>query len=162
MLSRSCTGRVWFPTMQLRIGELSRRSGVSPELLRAWERRYDLLQPERSEGGLRLYSEADLERVREMQRHIAAGVAAREAAALATQTAAPVTVFDAVGARAALTRTLESFDEPGAQGVTDGLLALATIDTLLSTVILPYLRELGERCERGEVSVAQEHFASSV
>jgi DNA-binding transcriptional MerR regulator len=31
-----------------RIGELSRRSGVSPELLRAWERRYDLLQPTRS------------------------------------------------------------------------------------------------------------------
>jgi DNA-binding transcriptional MerR regulator len=148
--------------MQLRIGELSRRSGVSPELLRAWERRYDLLHPERSEGGLRLYSEADLERVRAMQRHIAGGVAAREAAALATQTAAPVTVFDAVGARAALARTLEAFDEPGAQAVIDGLLAVTTIDTLLSTVVLPYLRELGERWERGDVSVGQEHFASSV
>ena len=47
----------------LRIGELSRRSGVSPELLRAWERRYGLLRPGRSEGGLRLYSAGDLERV---------------------------------------------------------------------------------------------------
>ena len=35
----------------LRIGELSRRTGVSPELLRAWERRYDLLKPTRSAGG---------------------------------------------------------------------------------------------------------------
>jgi DNA-binding transcriptional MerR regulator len=148
--------------MQLRIGELSRRSGVSPELLRAWERRYDLLQPERSAGGLRLYSEADLERVRTMQRHISAGVAAREAAALATQTAAPATAFDAAGARAELSRTLEAFDEPGAQAVIDGLLAVATVDTLLSTVVLPYLRELGDRWERGDVSVAQEHFASSV
>ena len=33
----------------LRIGELSRRVGVSPELLRAWERRYGLLEPARTE-----------------------------------------------------------------------------------------------------------------
>ena len=52
----------------LRIGELSKRSGVSPELLRAWERRYGLLRPTRSAGGLRLYSLDDLERVREMRR----------------------------------------------------------------------------------------------
>jgi DNA-binding transcriptional MerR regulator len=151
--------------VQLRIGELSRRSGVSPELLRAWERRYDLLQPERSAGGLRLYSEADLERVRAMQRHIAAGVAAREAAVLATQTAppvAPATAFDARTARDALRRTLEAFDEPGGQAVIDGLLAVTTVDTLLSEVVLPYLREVGERWERGEVSIAQEHFASSL
>jgi len=138
---------------------------VSPELLRAWERRYDLLQPERSAGGLRLYSEADLERVRAMQRHIAAGVAAREAAVLATQTAppvAPATAFDARMARDALRRTLEAFDEPGGQAVIDGLLAVTTVDTLLSEVVLPYLREVGERWERGEVSIAQEHFASSL
>src|SRR5215208_7796204 len=69
----------------LRIGELSRRAGVSPELLRAWERRYDLLRPTRSPGGLRLYSLDDLERVRLMSRHIADGLAAREAAALAAR-----------------------------------------------------------------------------
>ena len=45
----------------LRIGELSRRVGVSPELLRAWELRYGLLQPTRSTGGFRLYSAADEE-----------------------------------------------------------------------------------------------------
>src|ERR1051325_10259037 len=64
----------------LRIGELSRRSGVSPELLRAWERRYELLTPSRSEGGLRLYSESDLERVRAMQRPLPPRVAAADAA----------------------------------------------------------------------------------
>ena len=42
-------------TGYVRIGELSRRSGVSTELLRAWERRYGLLRPTRSEGGFRLY-----------------------------------------------------------------------------------------------------------
>ena len=48
----------------LRIGELSKRAGVSPELLRAWERRYGLLRPTRSGGGLRLYSLDQLARVR--------------------------------------------------------------------------------------------------
>src|SRR6476661_7279515 len=69
----------------LRIGELSRRSGVSPELLRAWERRYGLLDPVRSSGGLRLYSLDQLERVRLMQQHLAGGLAAAEAAAQVTQ-----------------------------------------------------------------------------
>ena len=39
---------------------------------------------------------------------------------------------------------------------------MATVDTLLSEVVLPYLHELGERWLRGDASVAQEHFASSV
>ena len=47
----------------LRIGELSRRLGVSDHLLRAWETRYGLLHPVRSTGGYRLYSERDADRI---------------------------------------------------------------------------------------------------
>jgi len=150
----------------LRIGELSRRVGASPELLRAWERRYGLLRPERSAGGLRLYSPADVERVSLMQRHLAAGMAAAEAAALARRDAgdgeAATSALDAVALREELAEALEAFDEPRAQAILDRLLAMATVETLLSEVLLPYLRELGERWERGEATVAQEHFASSV
>jgi MerR family transcriptional regulator, light-induced transcriptional regulator len=64
----------------LRIGELSRRLGVSGHVLRAWESRYGLLQPVRSAGGFRLYSEADEMRVRRMQAHLAGGLSAAEAA----------------------------------------------------------------------------------
>ena len=63
----------------LRIGELSRRLGVSDHVLRAWERRYGLLQPVRSPGGFRLYSEADEMRIRRMQTHLAHGLSAAEA-----------------------------------------------------------------------------------
>jgi DNA-binding transcriptional MerR regulator/methylmalonyl-CoA mutase cobalamin-binding subunit len=154
---------------QLRIGELSRRSGVSPELLRAWERRYGLLRPQRSAGGLRLYSSSDLERVRAMQRHMTDGLAAREAAALAgqvTEAAAPprsaAAVLDPNRARSQLGDALESFDESRAQGVFDELLSVATVDALLSDVVMPYLHDLGDRWERGELSVAQEHFAANV
>jgi len=150
----------------LRIGELSKRSGVSPDLLRAWERRYGLLRPVRSTGGLRLYSPADVERVRLMRRHLAEGLAAAEAAALALRAglgdeAAPIALRPAA-VRDDLADALDRFDEPRAQAILDGLLAVATIDMLLSEVVLPYLRELGERWRRGDASVAQEHFASSV
>jgi DNA-binding transcriptional MerR regulator len=159
----------------LRIGELSRRSGVSPELLRQWERRYALLEPTRSPGGLRLYSLEDLERVRLMARHIADGVAAREAAALAASAelerppepgtaSSPgrTAVFDPDATRARLRRAIEAFDEPAAQAAVDEMLAAATMDALLSDVVVPFLRDVGERWQRGELSVAQEHFATHV
>jgi MerR family transcriptional regulator, light-induced transcriptional regulator len=151
-------------TAYLRIGELSRRSGVSPELLRAWERRYGLLQPTRSDGGLRLYTEADLERVRTMQRHLADGVAAAEAARLAANedAAAAEAAFSPDAAREALAAAFAAFDEPGAQSILDSLFAATTLDTALSAVLMPYLHELGDRWESGEASVAEEHFASGI
>jgi len=71
----------------LRIGELSRRLGVTDHALRAWESRYGLLQPVRSAGGFRLYSAADEWRIRQMQAHLAEGLSAAEAAALGPQLA---------------------------------------------------------------------------
>ena len=58
-----CRGMPGRDEAYLRIGELSRRTGVSRELLRAWERRYGLLQPQRTPGGFRLYTDRDLARV---------------------------------------------------------------------------------------------------
>jgi DNA-binding transcriptional MerR regulator len=154
------------PETRLRIGELSKRSGVSPELLRAWERRYGLLEPIRTAGGLRLYSLDDLARVRLMQQHLASGVAAAEAAAHVTAGGpAPEAVtpaFSAETARADLAAALERFDDAEAQAVIDRVLAATTVDALLVDVLLPYLRELGERWASGEASVGQEHFASSL
>jgi methanogenic corrinoid protein MtbC1 len=148
----------------LRIGELSRRSGVSPELLRAWERRYELLRPARSQGGLRLYSAEDLERVRLMQQHLTRGLAAAEAAALAIDESSVGASAETslAGAQDELADALATFDEARAHAVLDSLLAAATTDTVLATVVMPYLRELGAGWERGSVSVAQEHFASAV
>jgi methanogenic corrinoid protein MtbC1 len=60
--------------------------------------------------------------------------------------------------RAALNR----FDEAGAQAALDALVAGLGFETIARDVLLPYLRELGERWQRGEASIAQEHFASVV
>src|SRR6476661_6218762 len=151
----------------LRIGALSRRVGVSPELLRAWEQRYGLLQPVRSAGGFRLYSAADEDRVRLMQRHLAAGVSAAQAARLALTEAAPDRGEESQPGELArlsteLVAALDRLDEPGAHAALDRLLAMFTPQTVLRDVVLPYLHELGERWEHGEASVAQEHFASNI
>src|SRR5918998_5346204 len=80
---------------QLRIGELSRRVDVPPTLLRAWERRYSLLKPTRSEGNFRLYSLDDVARVWAMKAHLERGHAAAEAAqlALAERSSDPATAL---------------------------------------------------------------------
>ncbi|HEV8097508.1 MAG TPA: MerR family transcriptional regulator [Gaiellaceae bacterium] len=72
----------------LRIGELSRRTGVSVELLRLGKA-LPLLDPSRSGGGFRLYSDADVARVEAMQQHLGAGVAAAEAARRTLRSAVP-------------------------------------------------------------------------
>ena len=152
-------------SVSVRIGELSRRVGVSVELLRAWERRYGLLRPERSSGGFRLYGDDDEARVRRMQFHLAQGVAAAEAARLVLAAERAPGAAPAAGTEAAreqLRAALEEFDEPSAHAVLDELLARLTLDTILRDVLIPYLHDLGMRWERGEVSVAQEHYASAL
>jgi DNA-binding transcriptional MerR regulator len=152
----------------IRIGELSRRVGVTPELLRAWERRYGLLEPSRSPGGFRLYSDADVARIEQMKLHLAEGLSAAEAARLArasATTAAPGEVGAAPlldSALAELRRALSSFDEPAAHAALDRLLSAFGLDTVLRDALLPLLRDLGESWARGDTTVAQEHFSSNL
>jgi MerR family transcriptional regulator, light-induced transcriptional regulator len=152
----------------LRIGELSRRTGVSVELLRAWERRYGLLAPSRTSGGFRLYGDADERRVRRMLQHLDAGISAGEGARLALERAETIVPSD-VGdegrlqrCSASLRKALDRFDEQSANDALDRALAEFTLETVLRDVVLPYLHELGERWAAGEASVAQEHFASAL
>jgi MerR family transcriptional regulator, light-induced transcriptional regulator len=151
---------------RLRIGEVSRRTGVSVDLLRAWEKRYGVLSPGRSEGGFRLYSDEDVDRVRAMQLHLGEGLAAAQAARLALESEvrpAPTGSADLVSQdRAELDQALASFAEVQANAAFDRLLGTLTLDALLAEVLLPYLHELGEAWERGDVTIAQEHFASNV
>jgi MerR family transcriptional regulator, light-induced transcriptional regulator len=153
----------------LRIGELSRRTGVAPELLRAWERRYGLLRPARSSGGFRLYSDADERRIQLMRAHLRSGLAAAEAARRAVDEA--IASADGAGepGSAELDETarhlhaaLDSFDESASQAALDRLFAAFTVETALRDVVVPYLADLGERWASGEASVAQEHFASNL
>jgi|SRR5581483_7634408 len=136
-----------------RIGELARRTGTTADLLRVWERRYGLLQPQRTQGGFRLYDEEDAARVQRMQAHLARGLAAAEAARAAlADSQRPSDLLPA----------LLDLQEERAHELLDGLFGRFTVESVLRDHVLPALREIGERWARGEVSVAQEHFAANL
>src|SRR4051812_31792649 len=94
---------------RVRIGELSRRTGVSIDLLRVWERRYGVLAPARTAGGQRLYSVADEQRIRAMRAHLSGGASAAEAARLITQSGAVAEPADELAQM--LAAALEELDE---------------------------------------------------
>jgi MerR family transcriptional regulator, light-induced transcriptional regulator len=150
---------------RFRIGELSYRVGVSPDVLRAWERRYGLLRPSRSAGGYRLYTEHDEWRVRLMQQKLWTGLSAAQAAQEVARMEpednrsegsieTPLRLAQQLGA------SLETFDEDVAHELLDRLFGLHGLERAIRDALMPYLRELGDRWARGQVTVAQEHFAS--
>src|SRR5881275_1346885 len=131
----------------LRIGALSRRVGVSPELLRAWEQRYGLLQPVRSAGGFRLYSEEDADRVARMRRALADGLSAAEAARVALENEAPARGRNEdpgliEDARARLLAAVEAYDEAALQAVLDDGVAAFGLEPFVRDLILPALAEI--------------------
>ena len=150
----------------VRIGELGRRVGLKPEVLRAWERRYGVLQPTRTEGGLRLYSPADERRARLMLARMSDGLSPAEAARLVladeAESPGPSETPPLEGDLDRLRDALDRFDADTANATFDRVLASFTLDTVLSQVVMPYLRDLGDRWAEGRATVAQEHFASSL
>jgi DNA-binding transcriptional MerR regulator len=150
----------------VRIGELGRRVGLKPEVLRAWERRYGVLQPSRTDGGLRLYSPADERRVRHMLARMADGLSPAEAARMVLtdedESAAPSETPPLESDVDRLRDALDRFDADAANATFDRMLASFTLDTVLGQVVMPYLHDLGERWADGRATVAQEHFASSL
>ena len=153
----------------MRIGEISQRTGVSPDLLRAWERRYGLLRPRRTHGRTRLYSAADETRVRLMQRYIGDGLPPAQAAEMVT--AARLTIrpgqaiaippAEVAAAHDEMHASLDRFDETSAQRALEKLFGTYSPLTVVRDVMMPYLHEVGERWAEGHVSIAQEHFATN-
>ena len=151
----------------LRIGELARRSGVTTATLRAWERRYGVIEPVRGESGYRLYSAADERRLLDMVGLIEMGVAPAEAAqrlrsggASPSPSAADPGI--ATGLRGDLLAALLRFDETEADRLLDRAVGILSIEALLSDLVLPVLRDLGTGWQNEEVTIGQEHFASNV
>ena len=151
----------------LRIGPFSRAVGVSAERLRNWERRYGLPRPQRSDGGFRLYSAADMRVVKAMLRELESGTAPAEAASIAlsgqTETKPPSESDQTDGGGDTADRlreALERFDERAAQDILDTAFGRLSEEAALRDVVLPCMRAIGERWAAAEITVDQEHFAS--
>ena len=157
----------------------ARRSGVSPHLIRMWERRYGAVEPQRTATARRVYTEDAIERLRLLHAatqagHSIGGIAKlpveRLRAILSTDAQAATRMvlgFSEGGAPAeqwvarALSATQELQSE-GLRATLDGaLLALGRVATI-ELVIAPLMEELGERWRAGTMRVAHEHLAASV
>jgi len=140
----------------LTIRKAAALTGVPEHTLRAWERRYNLLRPARTESGYRLYDDADLARITAMHRLVEAGWTARAAAGEVAQgrfggTDDPYTeLIEAAGALDA-GRIAREIADRFSQG---------PFEAVVDHWLMPALVRLGRAWAAGSVSVAGEHLVS--
>lgn len=146
------------------LGAVARLTGLSPDVLRAWERRYDVVEPLRTPGGTRRYRASDVERLRLVKAVVDAGhrigqVAGLDSAELERRverrTTAKGSVDEAV-------RAIDRLDAAEVERLTALQLAALGPVSFAREFAVPFLREIGSRWESGHTCVASEHLASGI
>jgi MerR family transcriptional regulator, light-induced transcriptional regulator len=161
-----------------RIGTVARLAGISTHALRIWERRYGVPTPARSEGGARLYSEAEVTRLRLLKRAVDRGHpigrlvpldrgALERLAGVGAGSAERGNQTGAGGESAAelVQEFLEAarrFDATHAQELLDRASLLFSARTLIFDVLAPLLQRVGDSWQEGELCSASEHLASAL
>jgi MerR family transcriptional regulator, light-induced transcriptional regulator len=142
--------------------------------IRAWERRYNVVSPTRSESGHRLYSEQDIEdlrwlKVQTEEKGINISQAVKMLEKLREQRtdkprqeASKVILQGYEEVRATLYEALTSLDAMRANAVIDMGFSMFHYEDMFHQVLAPILQQIGDEWETGLVSVAQEHFASQL
>jgi len=154
---------------------VTRQTGVTPATLRAWERRYGVLLPDRTAGGHRLYSARDIAAIKWLKQHIEQGMTISRAVALLqhqlgqaeftpqaqilTEVPQPARSLDTI--RIDLYEALIDFDEVTADAILSEAYALHPIEAVCVSVIQAVLAQLGHDWVNGKITVAHEHFASN-
>ena len=161
------------------IAVASRRSGVRQDTIRAWERRHDAIHPARTQGGHRLYSDADVERIRLLRlatdaghrigfarldggalrellesdaRHVPAGGA----------TAAPTGVEDHDSRLDACLRAIAGLDEAALRRELEQASLELPRTVLVDRLLAPLIEAIGVGYDQGRLRPAHEHLASGV
>lgn len=157
-------------TARFRIGAIAQATGISPETLRIWERRYAALTPVRAAGGGRFYTEADLRRLRLIKQLLDRGHGIGRIARLDEEALRELLAAHR-GAEPGpeMARVREQFlaavarlDLAEAHGVLARAALLLDPRSLALEVAVPLLRDVGARWEAGQAQVCHEHAASGV
>ena len=162
---------------------VAERTGLSPHVLRIWERRYQVVAPERSAGGQRLYSDADIERLRLLGLATQAGrnigqlatlpneqlldliradqEVERRARPSGTSVVSGVVAAEGDLVVARLMEAVESLDGPALEAGLRQAVATFGMHGAIDAVIHPLLVEIGERWHDGDLPAPHEHFATA-
>lgn len=163
---------------------VSRRTGVTQDSLRAWEKRYGAVEPRRAPGGRRLYTDADVERLILLRRATDAGRRIGQVAGLPTDELAAIVAQDEKAIaraprpqprpsrasegsspeayRAACLDAARELDFERLRAALGSARLELTLPVLLERVLGPFLEEIGDLWHRGDLRISQEHLASSV
>lgn len=165
------------------IAVVAERTGLSPDLLRIWERRYRAVEPTRRADGHRAYSDDDIARLRLLHAATAAGRSIRQVAGLSTQELSRIAAEDMAARRERAAGPGPERGDPSASPSAVVEQALASTATLQSSelehllrrsaarfgltefieeIAVPLLRRIGDQWHAGESTIAQEHLASSL
>lgn len=165
---------------------VARRTGLTPDTLRAWEKRYQAVQPSRTPTGRRLYSDQDIERLRLLRQATLGGRGIRHVANLPTEELRAMVAEDEekaiapVGGLPARTSRASRPDDSSAALVDKAMVALERLEPrelenllslaqislsrpqLLDEFLVPLLLRVGDGWRDGNFRIAHEHLATSV
>ncbi len=154
--------------MGYRIKTVARLTGIPRNTLLAWERRYSVVEPERSDNGYREYSEADVDLLRAIKRLVDDGYKISEAITLVREggleqphtrsTEIDRATLDHI--RGEMLAALLRFDRTDALRVVSKAPMTSYVQQL-NGLYLPMLREVGDGWEQGSITIGQEHFATA-
>lgn len=164
------------------IGVVSSRTGLPADLIRAWERRYGAVSPERGDTGRRLYTDRDIEKLRLLRKVVAAGrrisdvagqaledleVLVAEDTGYATPSApgADATTRESTAVAALLEEALtaiENLDRNGLERALSRAAIMLSAAHLRRDVLVPLLEEIGERWAEGSLRIIHEHLTSTL
>lgn len=164
---------------------------ISPSTLRAWERRYNVCNPSRSDSGYRLYSDRDVAVIRWLKTQVDAGMAISQAVAwmdsitekaeepdgvflpmrngqaVSTQAVHSASVpaasqpMDFTNLQNSLLESLLHYEDEQAESVLTEAFARYPVEQVGEQLLTPVLTEIGRRWHDGELSITAEHFATS-
>lgn len=146
-----------------------RKTGLTPDVLRIWEKRYGVVAPVRSPGGQRLYSTADVERLGLLKRATDLGRSIGRIARLSPEELRRLIAEDqpvAAGGGGAIRHdalaAIERMDGEALEALLRRAAMTASLTALTDEIVGPLLLEVGERWHAGTLRPSQEHLATAV
>ncbi|PGQ78282.1 MerR family transcriptional regulator [Priestia megaterium] len=151
------------------IKAISNMVGIQPGTLRAWERRYQILNPVRNDSGHRLYTEEDLRKLKWLTEKVSGGFTISQAVSLLETESSTVGAFEEEGEvdspqkiRDELLTMLLSFEEGKAQDLINHAFSLYSVEKVVIDILGSLLVTVGDMWEKGQITSAHEHYTTQV